>query len=101
MNDDKQYLILHKVRGKPQFDIADKAMFGDEEGWSLCTCGHRAWPYQWWDLDDPDRIAWTGDVLDMPPDTPEHYPSKSEPRAVKHVDIGSILSTLVRFKRRI
>jgi hypothetical protein len=98
----EQYLILHKVRGEPQYDIAEKCMIGDEEGWVLCTCGHRAFPY-WhkpvWEL----RLAgkdggW--EFLDndvMPEDWPEHYASKPEPK----INISSLINSIVKFKRRL
>ena len=38
------YLILHKVRGEPAFDIAQKIQIGGEEGWIIPTSGHRAYP---------------------------------------------------------
>lgn len=46
------YLILHKVRGDPAFDIAEKLTVGDEEGWIIPTSGHRAYPIRHWKLDD-------------------------------------------------
>ena len=44
------YLILHKVRGAPAFDIAHKCPIGNEEGWIVSTSGHRAWPQSHWPL---------------------------------------------------
>jgi hypothetical protein len=89
----EQFLILHKVRGQPQLDMAEKCMIGDEEGWVLCTCGHRAYPYL------------TLGQLPLPEigedfaQHPEHYPQKPEP---KHkIDISLILSSLIKFKRRL
>ena len=38
------YLILHKVRGEPAFDIATRLQIADEEGWIIPTSGHRAYP---------------------------------------------------------
>jgi hypothetical protein len=87
----EQYLILHKVRGEPQYDIAERCMIGDEEGWVLCTCGHRCFPYKAQPMAEPE----------IGPDFaqhPEHYPSKAEPQ---HIDISSLLSSLVKFKRRL
>lgn len=39
-----RYLILHKVRGKPAFDVAFQMRFGEEDGWLIPTSGHRAYP---------------------------------------------------------
>jgi len=39
-------LIVHKVRGKPAFDVAVRfALSGGEEIWMIPTCGHRAYPF--------------------------------------------------------
>jgi hypothetical protein len=92
---DPQYLILHKVRGQPQFDIADRATYGDEEGWSLCTCGHRAYPYWYKPLEDLGLL----NVPEMPEDCPEHYSQKAEPKV--SINISSILGGFVNFKRRL
>ena len=46
------YLILHKVRGEPAFDIASRLDIGSAGGWIVPTSGHRAYPYRWWNLDD-------------------------------------------------
>jgi hypothetical protein len=46
------YLILHKVRGKPTFDIATRVQIGNESGWIIPTSGHRAWPLRHWPLED-------------------------------------------------
>ena len=72
------YLILHKVRGEPAFDVAYPFKFGDEDGWLIPTSGHRAHP------------AWTQLLseavecdlpTDLPEDLPDHY-AASEPRVV-------------------
>lgn len=92
------YLILHKVRGEPAFDIAQRMSEPDEsnganEGsreiwWLIPTSGHRAYP--WWSrplLDGtgihrlPDgNIAQLDDqgyaislIPMMPEDLPDHY----------------------------
>jgi hypothetical protein len=87
----EQYLILHKVRGEPQYDIAEKCMIGDEEGWVLCTCGHRAYPYLSWPAPEMPLVG---------PDFaghPEHYASKPEPK----INLSSLINSIVRFKRRL
>lgn len=41
----EQYLIAHKVRGEPAFDIAIPMEMDDETWWIIPTSGHRAYPY--------------------------------------------------------
>lgn len=75
------HLILHKVRGEPAFDVAEKLMIGDEEGWIIPTSGHRAYP--WWIielskiLEDADLNFVDGVLVykldTMPVDWPDHY----------------------------
>jgi hypothetical protein len=82
MTDDELYLILHKVRGEPAFDIAQKIMIGDEEGWIIPTSGHRAYPHQIWKLlnlrnhvfGEVREIA----ICDIPNDWPDHYSAKRD-----------------------
>jgi hypothetical protein len=43
---DALYLIVHKVRGQPTFDVAQRfALSGGEEIWMIPTSGHRAHPF--------------------------------------------------------
>jgi hypothetical protein len=75
------YLILHKVRGEPAFDIA-QSIGGDADGeiWVIPTSGHRAYPVQFWlllgDLDEalvsPEKLM----LMQIPPDWPDHYDSR-------------------------
>lgn len=58
------YLILHKVRGEPAFDIAVQIQIGDEEGWIIPTSGHRAYPMARWQLED------LADISDYPHERP-------------------------------
>ena len=82
------YLIAHKVRNEPAFDIAERIQIGDEEGWIIPTSGHRAHPY--WDMKMP-YVEWQGElrlalgqtiwtVPPMPASLPDHYPTAAEPR---------------------
>lgn len=115
------FLILHKVRGAPAFDIAtqiecascnshdnlvDTCVECDGLGywWIIPTSGHRAHP--WWNIKLADMIfdmdymkmaydynGWK-DVSDAPPmpeGWPDHYPSKAAPS----IDMSSVLSALV------
>ena len=73
------YLIAHKVRGQPAFDIAERMPEldeGDELGWIIPTSGHRAHPYWKVRLDQHERYA----IPDCPPSWPDHYPTAAEPR---------------------
>jgi hypothetical protein len=60
------YLIAHKVRGEPAFDVACKMEMPDGDWWIIPTSGHRAYPF------------WHQELLDiwpeMPADLPDHYP---------------------------
>lgn len=80
------YLIAHKVRGEPAFDIAIQL---DTEGtstdpapwWIIPTSGHRARPYWHYKLEDlysgPDKGTLTAREMigtdDCPPNWPDHY----------------------------
>lgn len=44
-----QYLILHKVRGEPAFDVAHEL---EPDVWIVSTSGHRAYPVRTWQLDE-------------------------------------------------
>ena len=84
------YLIAHKVRGAPAFDIAERMPEldeGDELGWIIPTSGHRAHPYWSQHLDQLGAVK--DDVPDLPLDMvvppmpspwPDHYPTAAEPR---------------------
>jgi len=77
------HLILHKVRGEAAFDVAEKIMIGDEEGWIIPTSGHRAYPFKTWELDDlvdSSDIGYEGYHIcpvsmqeKVPEDWPDHY----------------------------
>ena len=84
------FLIAHKVRGEPAFDIAERMPEldeGDELGWIIPTSGHRAHPY--WSQHLNQLGAVKDDVPDLPLDMvvppmpspwPDHYPTAAEPR---------------------
>lgn len=93
------YLIVHKVRGEPAFDIAERMVCPEcggncDEGeckecddfgywWIIPTSGHRAYPYGWDSLMVED--------VTIPPDWPDHYPPRHEPTAPR-IDILSLLA---------
>ena len=81
------YLILHKVRGAPAFDIAERHDMETNEIWIIPTSGHRAYPSWTKPLSElgivslPDtNIGWgydpeTGTIegLVILPSYPDHY----------------------------
>lgn len=72
------YLILHKVRGEPAFDIAQRLSIGDEEGWIIPTSGHRAYPSEWWNL---ENLSYAFVNPSVPDDLPDHYTIRKEATA--------------------
>lgn len=89
------YLILHKVRGEPAFDVAEKLMIGGEEGWIIPTSGHRAYPYWVEEI----KISSDGEVFsilgtnrimpEIPLDWPDHYgKSEAKPKSVSLEELG-------------
>jgi hypothetical protein len=76
------YLILHKVRGEPAFDIAQKIIVGKEEGWIIPTSGHRAYPSDIWKFDNLRQHIF-GEVReiaisDLWRDLPDHCDAKRD-----------------------
>jgi hypothetical protein len=100
-NQPELYLIAHKVRDEPAFDIAIQIEIGEEDGWIIPTSGHRAYPWWWveltniddqYELEFKDHTFWIDASRgikgkmngpgSMPPDLRDHYtisPSK-EPK---------------------
>ena len=81
-----QYLILHKVRGEPAFDIAIKMEVEElgEEWWIIPTSGHRAYPYAYQPFHAMD--IGPGFDIEMPDPWPDHFTVKSEPKAKNILD---------------
>lgn len=86
------YLIAHKVRGEPAFDIAERLQIGEELGWIIPTSGWRAYPYWWKPLSeamfglDPVNVSyegWSWDSIDDANDPPEglrdHFAANAAP----------------------
>lgn len=83
------YLILHKVRGQPAFDIAERIGVDDNDWiWIIPTSGHRAYPYwhkpltDWYVANNGRFTVTMADAINiesMPTDLLDHYPtSKSQ-----------------------
>jgi hypothetical protein len=94
------YLILHKVRGEPAFDIASPLPIGDEEGWIIPTSGHRAYPLTTWNMSEIGIREQGGDICHVLhnnyPDwdlLPDHYQPSSSPKETR-AEGNSILASL-------
>jgi hypothetical protein len=59
------FLILHKVRGLPAFDIAEQMEVNGEVWWIIPTSGHRAYPFRKWPFNE---LAYTVTGLTIPDD---------------------------------
>jgi hypothetical protein len=68
------YLIAHKVRGEPAFDIAVKMEMADGDWWIIPTSGHRAYPYWQWPLE------FAPTPIPLPAEWPDHYPTSISQR---------------------
>jgi hypothetical protein len=102
-----QYLILHKVRGLPQFDVAEPARIGEEDGWVLCTCGHRAFPLWSEPIDhfveyENNRVykAIESCLIEGFDDWPDHYTPKPEAKIKLNIP-ELVWGMLPKIKRRI
>lgn len=86
------YLIAHKVRGQPAFDIAERIEIESDEAdnditWIVSTSGHRAYPYWTKPLAegiDKDELACVLG-LTIPSTIPDHYRTAADNR---RVDVG-------------
>lgn len=70
------FLIAHKVRGEPAFDIAIMLDLVDEDGdtiWIIPTSGHRAYPYQVLELAPLIAEYRTDNWTAIPKGWPDHY----------------------------
>jgi hypothetical protein len=81
------YLILHKVRGEPAFDVAERCDgmgTGDDPGpwWIIPTSGHRAFPIMWWDVPVDASIVNSPEWDSLP----DHYQLSMAPRKAKSTD---------------
>lgn len=110
------YLILHKVRGEPAFDIAEKMEVEGEEWWIIPTSGHRAYPIWGEPLNHfvqfkdgmvnwiSDKPAWGYGMASFSDwqSFPDHYQVVSEPKAKSVLDkIVSALTPKQKLIRRV
>ena len=94
------HLILHKVRGEPAFDIASQIEVDGETWWIIPTSGHRAYPVEAWPMEElkPFLMEGYGKIPDVPNDWPDHFQVRKEQKI--ELNIGQLISGLVKFKRR-
>lgn len=90
------FLIAHKVRGEPAFDIAERMICPEcNEGngmvketyclecedkgywWIIGTSGHRAYPFNTAKISEESLLI----LNEMPPSLPDHYPTRSPPKS--------------------
>src|SRR5215471_13238896 len=104
------YLILHKVRGEPAFDVAEN--IGDETGdmWIIPTSGHRAYPHSIWLLTDLRNQKFNDNRPIVVPHSddeywislPDHYQVTKEPPFKLNVrQLLAGLRPTTNFKRRV
>jgi len=101
-----QYLILHKVDGKPAFDVAHQ-LEGDEEMWIVTTTGHRAYPAAKVALDDLVCEAMLEFMsMQLPDNWPEHFQQAERAVAKKGtglnlMDFIKMPQPVIKLRRRI
>jgi hypothetical protein len=130
MDNPEPFLILHKVRGEPAFDVAHQmdcpechdsgwgdgkecdACEGQGYWWIVSTSGHRAYPVRYWALselaDISDINAYNNHnrpyyMDDIPADWPDHYScnDRRKPEPAKPSNILRALGLAKEFVRRI
>ena len=113
---DNLYLIAHKVRGEPAFDIAERCAcpicegtgtrsFGAREGhdcdcdggwwWMSRTWGWRAYPYQTWHLLELLAEART-EARPMPEDATDIFEQSDDARKMSGADLAEGQSLLLQ-----
>lgn len=113
---DDLFLIVHKVRGEPAFDIAthmtcpkcegtdDHCTQCDGQGhwWIIPTSGHRAWPAQSWQL-SLDSVPEFEDAYPIPSVDAlrDHYTTEREAVIDLIKVLGLIHKPLAPLKRRL
>lgn len=123
------YLILHKVRGQPAFDIARRmpcphperkdhsdCPFECQDGvwWLIPTSGARAYPYQWFEVirlhfaDNNKQILPLDELAQLLPEHwPDHYACNDRPLKetyevkAKAVGLLQSLGLVTKIERRV
>jgi hypothetical protein len=68
------FLVLHKVKGKPAIDVAQRILLSNGRPlWLIPTSGHQAYPLRWLKLDDSLALTLSAEELASVPD---HYSPK-------------------------
>ena len=99
------YLILHKVRGEPAFDIAECiGEDGDGEIWIIPTSGHRCYPLHSWSL--PEEAIVEAEGIALPDEWPVHYTCRPSDEGYGHKElrkfaVEALLTRLGRSKPKL
>jgi len=103
--DTEHYLVLHKVRGAPAFDVAINVSIAEEDAWIVSSSGHRCFPY--WTIALAELFNGI-DLPEMPANAIDHFEAKAEPTMPKGTDVlkmlglGSLQKEVpTSFKRRV
>lgn len=101
----EQYLILHKVRGEPSFDCAEK-MEVDGEMWWITNSGYRAYPLRNWLLTDlsPELDLYSGRLsigLQDIESWPDHFQVQGEKPPSTFNIMEAIQGLLPKVRRRV
>lgn len=101
------YLIAHLVRGEPAFDIASQVEVEGEVWWIIPTSGHRAYPYETWELDGLGQGSDCGfplwSVCEPPSGHPDHFSTAAAKGTGKITNLTALLGIGKReeVKRRV
>lgn len=101
MSDDQPFLIAHKVRGEPAFDIAIQMEVDgyDEPWWIIPTSGHRAYPYWHHELEKlmyipqvvwETEITYAAIIKRLPQDWPDHYQCDIDAETLRSITVADV-----------
>lgn len=93
VSSEERFLVLHKVRGAPSFDIAIRTEIAGEEAWILDTGGWRCFPHQSWPLTQLwFNREYVPTEVELPDDLPDIF-SCTPPRATpkRQMELDEIL----------
>ena len=100
------FLIAHKVRGAPAFDIAEQILCPECQGaecpecdqtghwWVVTTSGHRAYPWHTISLHTIEGLGlgFEAEFGPMPEGLPDHYNSHAAPATSRPSSLTALLA---------